>query len=142
MPYKGATPALVDLRGGRISYLATSMTSAIGFVREGRIRALATTGRRRARLLPDIPTVAESGFPNFETTVWHGVLAPAKTPREIVARLNREIVAVLALPEVQKLLMNEGGEVSAGTPEEFRDFIRAEVPKWAQVIKQAGITAE
>lgn len=142
VPYKGATPALVDLRGGRISYLATSMTSAIGFVREGRIRALATTGRRRARLLPDVPTVAESGFPNFETTVWHGVLAPAKTPREIVARLNREIVTVLALPEVQKLLMNEGGEVSAGTPEEFREFIRAEAPKWAQVIKQAGITAE
>ena len=142
VPYKGAVMAMVDLRGGRISYLATSMPSAAPFLREGKIRALATTGLRRARLMPDVPTVAESGFPNFETIIWHGMLAPAHTPRDIVARLNREFAASLALPHIQKLLLAEGGELSPGTPAEFAAFIRSEVTKWAQVIRRAGITAE
>ena len=142
VPYKGAAPAMFDLRGGRISYLATSMPAAVQFAKEGRIRVLATSGRQRARVMPDIPTVAESGYPNFETIIWHGVLAPAKTPRDVVMRLNREIVAALAMPDVQKLLLAEGGELSPSTPAEFADFLQSEVVKWAKVIKQAGITAE
>ncbi len=142
VPYKGAAPAMVDLRGGRISYLATSMPSAAQFVREGKIRAIATSGAHRARLMPDVPTVAEAGFPTFETIIWHGMLAPAKAPREVVARLNREIVAILAMPDIQKMLLAEGGELSPGAPEEFAAFIRSEVSKWAKVIRQAGITAE
>ena len=142
VPYKGAAMAMVDLRGNRISYLATSMPSAAPFLREGRIRALATTGLRRARLLPDVPTVAESGFPTFETIIWHGMLAPAHVPREIIARLNREFAAILALPHIQKLLLAEGGELSPGTPAEFAAFIRSEVAKWTQVIRRAEITAE
>jgi tripartite-type tricarboxylate transporter receptor subunit TctC len=142
VPYKGAAPAMFDLRGGRISYLATSMPAAVQFAKEGRIRILATSGRQRARVMPDIPTVAESGYPIFETIIWHGVLAPAKTPRDVIARLNREILAVLAMPDVQKLLLAEGGELSPSSPAEFSEFLRSEVAKWAKVIKQAGITAE
>jgi tripartite-type tricarboxylate transporter receptor subunit TctC len=142
VPYKGAAPAMFDLRGGRITYLATSMPAAVQFAKDGKIRVLATSGRQRARVMPDIPTVAESGYPNFETIIWHGVLAPAKTPRDVVARLNKEIVAVLAMPDVQKLLLAEGGELSPSTPAEFAEFLKSEVAKWAKVIKQAGITAE
>ena len=142
VPYKGAAPAMFDLRGGRITYLATSMPAVVQFAREGRIRVIATSGLQRARLMPDVPTVAESGFPNFETIIWHGMLAPAKTPREVITRLHREIMAVLAMPDIQKLLLAEGGELSPSTPAEFAAFLRSEVAKWAKVIRQAGITAE
>jgi tripartite-type tricarboxylate transporter receptor subunit TctC len=142
VPYKGASQAIVDLRGGRITYLATSMPSAAPLVRDGKLRVLATAGARRARLMPDIPTVAESGFPGFETIIWHGMLAPARVPREVIARLNKEIVAILAMPDAQKMLLAEGGELSPTTPEEFDAFLRAEVGKWAKVIRQAGISAE
>lgn len=142
VPYKGAAPAMVDLRGGRISYLATSMPSAAQFIRDGKVRALATSGAKRARLMPDVPTVAESGFPHFETIIWHGILAPAKLPQAIVTRLNGDIATILRMPDVQKMLLAEGGELSPSTPEEFEAFIRSEVAKWAKVIKAAGIRAE
>ncbi|MGE5525384.1 MAG: tripartite tricarboxylate transporter substrate binding protein [Rhodospirillaceae bacterium] len=141
VPYKGASPAMVDLRGGRITYMATSLASAAQFVKEGKIKAIATSGAKRARMLPDVPTVAET-LPGYEVTSWHGMLAPAKVPRAIITRLNREIVAILGTPDVQKMLLAEGGDISPSTPEEFAAFLRAEVPKWAKVIKQAGITAE
>ena len=142
VPYKGASPAMIDLRGGRVTYLATSLASAAQSVRDGKIKAIATTGLQRARLMPDVPTVAESGVPGFEVDSWHGMLAPAKVPREIIARLNREIVAILATPGVRDALLAEGGEITTGTPEEFAAFLRDEVSKWAKVVKQAGITAE
>ena len=142
VPYKGASPALIDLRGGRVTYLATSLASAAQSVRDGKIKAIATTGVKRARLMPDVPTVAESGVPGFEVDSWHGMLAPAKVPREIIARLNREIVAILGKPEVREALLSEGGEITPGTPEEFAAFLKSEVLKWAKVVKQAGITAE
>ncbi len=142
VPYKGGGPAMLDLRAGRVSYMVTSLVSAIGSVRDGRVRVLASTGAKRSHLLPDVPTVAEQGFPGFDNTLWHGVLAPAKVPREVVVRLNRDIVKVLAMPDVQKLLQAEGGVVTPSTPEEFQTFLRAEVPKWAGIIKKAGITLE
>ena len=142
VPYKGAAPAMVDLRGGRLDYLATSIPSALQFVKDGKIRAIATSGVHRARLMPDVPTVAEAGFPKFETIIWHGMLAPAKTPRALVSRLNRDIVAILSMPDVQRMLLAEGGDLSPSTPEEFAEFIRSEVEKWARVIQQAGIVAE
>jgi tripartite-type tricarboxylate transporter receptor subunit TctC len=142
VPYKGGGPAMLDLRAGRVSYMVTSLVSAIGSIKDGRVRALASTGAKRSHLLPDTPTVAESGFPGFESILWHGVLGPAKLPREIVARLNREIVKALAMPEVQKLLQAEGGVVSPSTPEEFQAFLRVEVPKWAKIMKQAGVTID
>ena len=142
VPYKGASPAMIDLRGGRVTFLATSLASAAQFVKDGKIKGIATTGLKRARLMPDVPTVAESGVPGFEVASWHGMLAPAKVPREIIARLNREIVAILDKPEVRDALLSEGGDIMPGTPEEFAAFLKSEAQKWAKVIKQAGITAE
>ena len=122
VPYKGAAPAMMDLRGGRVSYMGTSLASANQLVREGKIRAIATTGVKRARLLPDVPTVAEQGYPGFESVSWLGMLAPARVPRPIIDRLNKEIVALLQSPEVQKMVLAEGGETVPGTPEEFAAF--------------------
>ena len=142
VPYKGASPAMIDLRGGRVTYLATSLASASQFVKEGKIRAIATTGLTRARIYPDVPTAAESGLPGFEVTSWHGMLAPAKVPREIILRLNKEFRAIVEKPEVRDMLLAEGGEFALGTPDEFAAFLRSEVVKWALVVKRAGITAE
>ena len=142
VPYKGGAPGMLDLRAGRVSYMVTSMVTSLNFVRDGRARLLATTGAKRSHLFPDVPTMAESGFPGFEAVLWHGVMAPAKVPRPIVVRLNQEIVKVLALPDVQKLLMAEGGNASPSTPEEFAAFLRVETAKWTKVIKQAGITLD
>jgi tripartite-type tricarboxylate transporter receptor subunit TctC len=140
VPYKGAAPALIDLRGGRITYLATSLASAAAFIKEGKIKAIATSGATRARLLPDVPTIAESALPGFEVTSWHGMLAPARVPHQIISRLNREIVLILGKPEVQQMLLSEGGEIAPSTPQEFAAFLRSEVAKWAKVLKQAGVT--
>ena len=142
VPYKGASPAMIDLRGGRVTYLATSLASAAQSVKDGKIKAIATTDAKRARLMPDVPTVSESGVPGFEVDSWHGMLAPAKVPREIIALLNRELVAILGKPEVRDALLSEGGEITPGTPEEFAAFLKSEVVKWAKVVKQSGITPE
>ncbi|HTE16028.1 MAG TPA: tripartite tricarboxylate transporter substrate-binding protein, partial [Burkholderiales bacterium] len=142
VPYKGASPAMIDLRGGRITYLATSLASASQFVKEGKIKAIATTGLTRARIYPDVPTTHESGLPGFEVTSWHGMLAPAKVPREIILRLNKTFHAIVEKPDVREMLLSEGGDLKPGTPDEFAAFLRSEVAKWAQVIKRAGITAE
>ena len=142
VPYKGASPAMIDLRGGRVTYLATSLASASQFVKEGKIRAIATTGLTRARIYPDVPTTHESGLPGFEVTSWHGMLAPAKVPREIILRLNKEFHAIVEKPEVRAMLLAEGGDLKLGTPDEFAAFLRSEVAKWALVVKRAGITAE
>jgi tripartite-type tricarboxylate transporter receptor subunit TctC len=142
VPYKGGAAAMIDLRGGRITYVATSLASAAQLLKDGKIKALATTGRTRAHMLPEVPTVAESGVPGYELASWHGMLAPAHVPRAIVMRLNQEIVAVLGMPDVQKLLLAEGGDITPSTSEEFSRFLRAEIAKWSKVIKQAGITAD
>jgi tripartite-type tricarboxylate transporter receptor subunit TctC len=142
VPYKGAAPALLDLSAGRIVFVSSSLASQIGFVRDGRLKAIATTGAKRARLTPNVPTVIESGIPGFDVTAWHGVLAPAKTPPEILARLNREIVRTLTLPDVQEVLLVEGGEITPTSPEEFAALIRSELRKWTNVVKQAGITID
>ena len=142
VPYKGGGPGMLDLRAGRVSYMVTSMVSSLTYARDGRARLLAVTGPTRSHLFPDVPTLGESGFPGFETVLWHGLLAPAKVPRQVVVRINREIVKVLALPDVQKLLQHEGGVVSPSTPEEFEAFLRADVDRWTKMIKQTGITLD
>jgi tripartite-type tricarboxylate transporter receptor subunit TctC len=142
VPYKGASPAIIDLRAGRITLLNTSLASAAQMTREGKIKPIATTGLMRARMMPDVPTVAEQGVPGFETVSWHGMLAPARVSPQIVNRLNAELVKILALPAVQEKLLSEGGEITPSTPQEFATFLKAEVTKWAKVIKTAGITLE
>ena len=142
VPYKGGGPGMLDLYAGRVTYMITSMVSALTYARDGRARLLAVTGVKRSHLFPDVPTVGESGMPGFETILWHGLLAPARVPREVVTRLNREIVKVLAMPDVQKNLQFEGGMVSPSTPEEFAAFLRADVARWEKMIKQTGITID
>ena len=142
VPYKGAAPAMLDLQGGRITLLATSIGSSAGLIRQGKIRAIATTGVKRARLLPDVPTAAEQGLKEFDVTTWHVMMAPAKASAPVIARLNKELVAALGMSEVQEKLMSEGGEVTPTSPAEATAFVRAEVKKWGDVISKAGITAD
>ena len=142
VPYKGGGPGMLDLRAGRVSYMITSMVSSLAFARDGRARLLAVTGTQRSPLFPDVPTLGESGFPGFESVLWHGLMAPAKVPQHVITRINREAVKVLAIPEVQKLLQHEGGVASPSTPEEFAKFLRADVERWGKMIKQTGITLD
>ena len=142
VPYKGGGPGMLDLRAGRVSFMITSMVSSLAFARDGRARLLAVTGTQRSHLFPDVPTLGELGIPGFESVLWHGLMAPAKVPQHVVTRINREAVKVLAIPEVQKLLQHEGGVASPSTPEEFAKFLRADVDRWAKMIKQTGITLD
>lgn len=142
IPYKGGAAAVMDLMGGRITYLSTSLASAGQYVAEKKLRAIVTTGLQRARPMPDVPTLSEAALPGFELVSWHGFLAPASVPRSVVLRLNRELVAALATPEVQKMLYAEGGEISPSTPEAFQQFLHQELSKWGQIIRSAGIRPE
>ena len=142
VPYKGGGPGMLELRAGRVSYMITSIVSSLTFSRDGRARLLAVTGTQRSHLFPDVPTLREAGFPGFETVLWHGLMAPAKVPREVVVRVNREANKVLGLPDVQKLIQHEGGVLSPSTPEEFAAFLRADVERWNKMVKQTGITLD
>lgn len=142
VPYRGGGLALTELVGGQVNALYGSALSAMPHVRAGRLKALAVTSATRTRAAPELPTMAESGYPGFEVTGWFGVLAPAGTPRPIVAKLNDEIVRILRLPEVEQRLVAQAAEPVASEPEAFAEHIAAETRKWAQVIKQAGIRAE
>jgi tripartite-type tricarboxylate transporter receptor subunit TctC len=142
VPYKGPGPGIVDLVAGRVSVMASSTVSTLPHVRSGRLRALAVTTLRRASGAADIPTVSEAGIPGYESTSWFGLIAPAATPREVIARVHREAAAILRTPGMRERLAANGSEVVAGTPDEFNAFIRAEVGKWAKVVKAAGIKAE
>ncbi len=143
VPYKGGAPGIIDLLGGRLSLTATSsMSLVIPHVRAGRLRAIGVTTAARIAVLPDIPTIAEAGLPGFEAVQWAGLLAPAGTSREIISKLHKEVAAILRSPEARERLARDGNEVVAGSPEEFAAFIRAEIGKWAKVVKAAGIEPE
>ncbi|MGH8617935.1 MAG: tripartite tricarboxylate transporter substrate binding protein [Burkholderiales bacterium] len=139
VPYKGGGPALTEVIGGQVQALFSIALTAIPQVKAGRVRALAITSAQRSAVAPELPTVAESGYPGFEVIGWFGWLAPAQTPKEIVARLNREMVAVLKQADTRERLLAQGSEPVGNTQQQFGDFIRAERDKWAKVIKQAGI---
>lgn len=142
VPYKGSALALTDLIGGQVSLSFSTSASAIPQVRSGRLRALATTGATRSPALPDLPTVAESGVPGYEASLWYGYVGPAKMPQDIVQRLNSEIVAVLKISEIRERLANEGIEVRSSTPEELAKLIVSDVKRWANVIERAGVRVE
>lgn len=142
VPYKGPGPGVIDLIAGRVALSAPSTIASLPHVRSGRLRALAVTTAKRVAGLPDIPSVAEAGVPGYEAVSWFGFVAPAGTPRDVVARLNKEIVAILRAPEVIERFAKEGAEIVTGAPEEFERYIAAEVVKWAKVVKNAGIKAE
>ncbi len=139
VPYKGAAPAVTDLLGGQIQMMFAPFPPALPQVRSGRLRALAVSTARRSGLLPDIPTVSESGLPGYEAEGWFAVLAPAKTPPAIVERLNREINRALQLPDVKASLASDGAEPAGGTPEQLAESIRAGSAKWGKLIRVLGI---
>jgi tripartite-type tricarboxylate transporter receptor subunit TctC len=142
VPYKGGGPAMADLVGGQVLFSFASMASAVPFVRAGRLRAIAVSGGQRSALFPDVPTVAESGLPGFASEDWQGILAPAKTPADVVLKLNGEIARILAMPEVKAKLAAAGFDAKTSTPEWFGQFIKAETLKWAKLLKGIGIKAQ
>jgi tripartite-type tricarboxylate transporter receptor subunit TctC len=142
IPYKGSAPALIDMLAGQFEVMAATMLTGVTHVRSGRLRALGVTGSRRSAVMPEVPTIAEAGVPGYEAVQWYGVLAPAKTPKEIVTRLNTEIVRILKSPDVKQRLASDGVDVEADTPDEFARYIQSELVKWAKVAKDAGIKPE
>ena len=142
VPYKGLAPALVDLLSGEVQLMFSSMVAIIPHIKAGRLRALAVTGKKRSALLPELPTLAESGLPGYEAGSWYGILAPAGTPAAVVARLNLEINKALRQPEVSERLAAEGAEVIGGTPEEFTAHIRDELARVRKILRDGGIRME
>jgi tripartite-type tricarboxylate transporter receptor subunit TctC len=142
VPYKGATAAIPDLLAGRVSLMFSPIQSVLPWVRDGRLRALAVTSLKRASVLPESPTVAESGFPGFEATLWNGLVAPAATPSEAIRILHAQTVRALAAPEVRDRLAVLGIEEMGNSPQEFAAAIKTETPKWAKIIRAAGIKAD
>jgi tripartite-type tricarboxylate transporter receptor subunit TctC len=142
VPYKGASPALADLLGGQVQLMFSTMPPALPHVKDGKLRALAVTSLKRSPAAPELPTMDEAALPGFEANTWHGVVLPAGAQAEVVTRLNREIVAILHLPDVVERLSAQGAEPVGSTPEEFAAYIRSETVKWAKVVRASGAKAE
>jgi tripartite-type tricarboxylate transporter receptor subunit TctC len=142
VPYKGLAPALVDLLAGEVQAMFSSVVAIVPNIKAGRLRALAVTGKRRAALLPEVPTLDESGVPGYEAGSWYGILAPAGTPQAVVAKLHEAIVRALAQPEVRERLVSEGAEVIGSTPEAFAAHITAELARMGKLISDADIRME
>jgi len=138
VPYKGAAPALTDLLAGQVQFMFTTIPPALPHVKSGKLRALAVANAKRSSLLPDLPTTAENGAPGVEASSWNGVLAPAGTPRDIIARLHAEIGAVMKLPGVSDRLASAGVEPMLTTPEEFAAYIESETARYAKVVRSSG----
>lgn len=142
VPYRGSAPAVTDLIGGQVQSMFDNAPSAMPHIQGGRLRAIAITGPQRSALLPDVPTVAESGHPGFDVQSWFSLAAPAGTPKPVVDRLNNELNKVLALPEVKKRLAELGATPGGGSPADLRAFIGAELKRWHAVVKASGAKAE
>ena len=139
VPYKGTGPSLVDVLGGQVPVTFGTVPTVLSLVKAGKLRALGCTGEKRSLSAPDVPTIAEAGVPGYEAATWHGMLVPARTPAFIIARLNAQIVRMLGDPEMRKRILQEGLEPLGSTPQQFAAHLAAEVPKWAKVIRSAGI---
>ncbi len=139
VPYKGEGPAIADAMGGQISMVFSNLPVALPQAQGGRLRALAVTSSRRVSTAPDIPTAAESGLPRYEASTWFGLFAPAATPREIIMKLNADAVGALNVPDVKERMAGQGLFVVANTPEQFADFLKVEIPRWAKVVKDSGV---
>ena len=142
IPYKGSVPALTDLVGGQTQFMTDTVNSALPFIKDNKLRAIAVTSLKRTQVLPGVPTLNELGMPGFEVGAWQGLLAPAKTPPEVIARLNAEITKALAAPDVRAKLAVQGADPLGSTPAEYGQYIRSEIDRFAQVIRQSGVTIE
>ena len=142
VPYKGNAPAVTAVISGEVSLVFGGVAQSLPQVKAGRLRAIGIASGQRSQIMPDVPTISESGLPGFEAGAWYGLLAPGATPRTVVDRLNGEIVKILKLSEVQQRLRGEAFETPADTPDQFAAVIRAEITKWAGVVKETGVHAE
>ncbi len=142
IPFQGGSPAANAVMGGQVELASVALPPAVELIKGGKVRALAVTSAKRVASLPDVPTVAESGFPGFEDYTWVGVFAPSKTPADIVQRLNTEIEKILQLPEFQTRLAGVGFEPMGGSTEQAAQYLKAELLKWAKVVKETGASAE
>jgi len=142
IPYKGVAPALVDVISGQVSLTFPSLISALPQVKSGKVRALAVTGAKRSQATPDLPTLQEAGVPGYESATWYGVVAPTATPRDIITKLNSEIVAIMKQPELRDRLAADGADPLGSTPEAFGLHLKSEIAKWAKVVKAAGLRAD
>jgi tripartite-type tricarboxylate transporter receptor subunit TctC len=142
IPYRGTGPMMTDLIAGQTSLTITGVPPLYPHMQSGRLRGIAVASSKRLALMPDLPTITEAGVPGYESTTWFGPLAPAKTPREIVAKLNAELVKTLQRPDVKKRFANDGIEALSSTPDQFGAYIKAEIERWAKVVKEAGVKLE
>jgi tripartite-type tricarboxylate transporter receptor subunit TctC len=142
VPYKGSGPALIDVTAGQVPIMFESMVSVVPHIKGARVRALATTGQRRSRQLPDVPTVEEGGVPGYVTASWYGVLASKGTPSSIVGKLNAVMATALDTPQLKERIAELGSDPVHGSPEDFRALIRSEIEKWSQVVKKSGATLD
>ena len=139
VPYNGSGPALADLVGGHVQLMFDSLPSSMSFIRSGKLKALGASSSKRLAVLPDVPTLNEAGVPDFDLTTWYGVWAPAGTPKDIVARMNAEIVRLVVMPDMKEKLAGLGVEASAFTPEQFAAFNRTEYERWGRIVRAANI---
>ena len=142
VPYKGSSPAMVDLLSGQIDLMFDSLSSSLPQVRAGKLRALAVTGAKRYPGMPDLPTITESGLKGFEVTTWLAIWAPARTPKEIVGKTNSDINKILLQPDILRLMADNGAEPGGGSPERLGAHVKSEIAKWGAVVKAANIKVE
>ena len=142
VPYKGNAEAITDLIGGQLSIVFTGVPPVVPLAKAGKVRLLATTGKQRMPNLPEVPTIREAGIEGADVLIWYGVVAPAATPKDVVARLNREIVKIMNTPDVREKFSQQGVDPASSTPDEFAQMIRDEVTRWGKVIRSAGIKLE
>ncbi len=142
VPYKGAGPAIVDVIGGQCDMVFVNIAPVLGHIRAGKVNAIAVTSKVRATVLPEVPTVAESGMPGYESTTWYGFLGPAGLPKEIVARLNSAIIAAVGAKETRERYVALGSEPETSSPEQFAAYLRNDIASWAKVVKASGAKAE
>jgi len=142
VPYKGGGPALTDLIAGQVEMYFAGISTALPLIKDGKLRAIAVTSARRTAIMPEMPTIAESGLPGFEIGNWYAIVAPAGTPRPIVMRLNSELNKALAMADVKKRFLDLAADPIGSTPEELAAYNKSEIEKWAKLIKLAGIKPE
>jgi tripartite-type tricarboxylate transporter receptor subunit TctC len=142
IPYKGLAPAMTDVMAGQVSCTFGSQLAVEGNIKAGRLRVLAVTSKARSKSAPDVPTIAEQGYPDYNGTGWWGVVVPAGTPKPVIARLNTDIVRLLGAPDVRERLQGQGVDIAATTPEQFGKFIREEITRWGVAVKQSGAKPE
>jgi tripartite-type tricarboxylate transporter receptor subunit TctC len=142
VPYRGTGPALQDVLAGHVPMTFSSVSPVLAHIQSGALLALAVTSLKRTALLPDVATIAESGFPGFEATAWHALVAPAGTPKEVIGTLHRAMMTTLKEPDVRNSLTDLGVDIVGNTPDELTAYIKAEIPKWAAIIKASGATLE